>query len=194
VTKLKEDYPGKHARSDLRSSASSTATDTITANDIIIPYDDAVSEGKKIVAQINDVTEHGHWRLGELADKADTKKYKDRTQANLAKEWGIAACTLKRYVSVYPAYKGLNIGAPGPQSGSYSVRRELETHPDRGRLIRENPTMTKRDAQELMREHKGKGSGKGDGKGTGGFSKDNRPTLKPYATSAKRSAVRLNRP
>jgi hypothetical protein len=123
----------------------------------VIPFDKAVSEGKEIVARINtrhEDTERDHFRLGEIADKVETK-YKDRTQARLATELGISPSCLKRYCSVYRAWKGINIGAPGPQCVSYSVRRELATHPEREEIVRANPNITKRQAQQEMRKLKG---------------------------------------
>jgi hypothetical protein len=116
-----------------------------------IPYDDAVSEGKEILAKIEDA-ERGQLRLGELADRLEPK-YGDRTLAKFAKALDIAPCTLKRYLSVYRAWKG--IGAPGPQSVSYSVLRELETHPDRAQIIQDRPNLTKREAHDLMRKYEG---------------------------------------
>jgi hypothetical protein len=49
-------------------------TDTSAPSDQI-NFDDAVREGKKIVARIearNEETEHDHYLLGELADKVET--------------------------------------------------------------------------------------------------------------------------
>ena len=121
--------------------ATSTPTDTI-------PYDDAVSEGKEIVAKIGDA-ERGQLRLGELADNLEPK-YKDRTLATYAKEIDVAKCTLDRYRTVYRAWAGKL--APGPNSVSYAVLRELSTHPEREQIIRENPNLTKREAHDLMRK------------------------------------------
>jgi hypothetical protein len=147
------------AKSNKKNGAADTSAPTDT-----IPFNDAVSTGKKILAQIADVTDSGQWQLGELADRVEPK-YRDRTQARFAKALGIAPCTLKRYLSVYRAWKGI-IGAPGPQSVSYSVLRELATHPQRAQILRDNPKITKQEAHEKMRD---KGTGKkgaGNGKGS----------------------------
>ena len=122
--------------------ATSTPTDKI-------PFAAAVSEGKEIVAKLEDA-ERGQLRLGELADNVEPK-YGDRTMAKFAAEIGVGSkCTLDRYRTVYRAWAGKL--APGPNSVSYAVLRELATHPDRKQIIRENPNLTKREAHDLMRK------------------------------------------
>ena len=86
------------------------ATDTSALPTETIPYDDAVAEGKEIVAKV-EAAERGWLRLGELADQIEPK-YKDRTQAKLAAEIGVAKCTLDRYRTVYRSWEGKL--APGP--------------------------------------------------------------------------------
>lgn len=137
------------------------ATDTSASTDTI-PYDQAVAEGKEIVAKIEaakrglEVAERGQLRLGELAAKVETK-YKDRTLAKFAKAIGVAPCTLARYRDVYRAYEGHeNICAPGRESTPpYAVLRELATHPEREQIIRKNSNLTKREALDMMRKFKG---------------------------------------
>jgi len=134
---------------------SAPTTDTSKPTEII-PFEDAVRECKKIRVQIegrNEDTERDHFRIGEIADKVETK-YGDRTHAKLAERSGFASSCLKRYLSVYRAYKGTSIGAPGPQSVSYSVLRELAMLDDREKIIRDNPDITKREAEQLRRERK----------------------------------------
>jgi hypothetical protein len=116
-----------------------------------IPYEKAVREGQGIVLEI-EAAERGQLRLGELAHKLE-KKYADRTLAKFAAEIGVAKCTLDRYQTVYRAWEGKL--ALGPISTSYAVLRELQTHPDREQIIRKNPSITKREAHERMRELKG---------------------------------------
>jgi hypothetical protein len=133
------------------------ATDASTSTNTI-PYDQAVAEGKKILAKIEDA-ERGQLRLGELAAKVETI-YGDRTLSKFAKELGIAPCTLARYRDVFRAYEAYeDICAPGRES-SYAVLRELATHPDRAQVIRANPKTTKREAQELRRKLEGTAKGK----------------------------------
>jgi len=136
-------------------------TDTAAPADII-PFENAVRECKEIRARIevrNEDTERDHFRIGEIADKVQTK-YGDRTHAELAKRSNIAYSCLKRYLSVYRAWKGTPFGAPGPQSVSYSVLRELAALPEgaglpnREQIIRDNPDITKREAEQLRRERK----------------------------------------
>jgi len=129
------------------------ATDT-TAPAEIIPFAKGLAEGKKILAEIEDVRERGHFRLGEIADKIETK-YGDRTHAKLAEGWNIAPSCFKRYLSVYRAWKGKNIGAPGAPIVPYSVLRELAGLEDREQIIRDNPNMTRREAERLRREFNG---------------------------------------
>jgi hypothetical protein len=126
-------------KAELAASTAAPATATIAQADTI-PYDDAVSEGKEIVAN----EKRGQMRLGELADKLEPK-YKDRTLAKFAKEIGIAPCTLERYRSVYRAWKE-NL-APGPVS--YAVLRALQDHPDRLNIVKENPGLTQAQARNM---------------------------------------------
>jgi hypothetical protein len=105
--------------------------------------------------------------LGELADRVDKAKYRDRTLAKLAKAIGYELCTLKRHRSVYRAWEGAGKKAPGL---SYAVKRELQDHPEREAIVKANPTITKREAQEIVRAWKQQREGKqkkrksGDGK------------------------------
>ena len=114
-------------------------------------FDEAVREGKEILAQI-DQAERGQFRLGALAHQVKTK-YNDRSLARFAKEIGIAKCTLERYRTVYRAWEGKL--APGPISTSYAVLRELATHPEREQIISKYPGLTKREAHDKMRKLKG---------------------------------------
>jgi hypothetical protein len=116
-----------------------------------IPFDRAVAEGKQILAD----AERGQWKLGELAHKVHPT-YADRTLAKFAEAIGIAPCTLARHRDVFRAYPEYEaICGPGRESVSYAVLRELATHPDRARIIRENPKITKREALAEMRKLKG---------------------------------------
>jgi hypothetical protein len=120
-----------------------------------VNYDKAVTEAKIILKRADD----GWWRLGELARKVEPR-YGDRTVAKFAEAIGFAACTLKRYLSVYAAWEG-QIEAPGPFSTySYAVLRELQGLDNRLEIVRENPNLTKAEAVEIRRQHEGKGDGK----------------------------------
>ena len=91
-------------------------------NDRLIPYDAAVAEGKEIIKTM-DREQRGHqMRLGELADKVE-KIYADRTVAKFGKAIGRSGCTVQRYLSVYRAWDGMGIQAPGPVSMRCSVNR-----------------------------------------------------------------------
>lgn len=132
---------GKSARKRKSTPAAITATDTSVPPTHTIPYDDAVSEGKEIVAKIEDA-ERGQLQLGELADKLEPK-YGDRTLAKYAKAIGIEQSTLNHYRTVYRAWKD-NILPPGAK---FAVLKELATVPDRAELIKSEPNMSKRRAE-----------------------------------------------
>jgi hypothetical protein len=118
-----------------------------------IPYDQAVAEGKAIIEN----AERGQWRLGELAHSVE-KQYGESKLAKFAEAIGVAPCTLARYRDVYRKWK--DFCAPGRKSISdipYSVLRELATLDDhvREQIIRDHPDITKREAREEVRKHKG---------------------------------------
>jgi hypothetical protein len=72
--------------------------------------------------------------------------------AKFAAEIGIAAFTLKRRLSVYRAWKGIE--APAPLS--FAVLQELQDHPDRAEIVMEKPNLTKREARDIVRQHNGR--------------------------------------
>jgi hypothetical protein len=109
-------------------------------------YEAAVAEGKEIIAQI-DSSRDKLLRLGELADEVE-RGYGERRLERFAKEIGIAACTLARCRSVFRAWPK---EAPAPKS--YAVAQELQAHPNRFDVIRQNPDMTKREARQIRRRH-----------------------------------------
>jgi hypothetical protein len=124
-----------------------------------IPFDAGVDEAKKILASIEKVTDDGHLRIGEIADKLETK-YADRTIANFAKEIGKSPSCVKRWLSVYRAWKETQIGAARPQLIPYAVLRELQDVPDREQIIRDNPNITTRQAIEIKRKRENKNNAK----------------------------------
>ena len=124
-----------------------------TAPNDRISYDEAVTAGRNIVKTLDREQRRHQLHLGQLADRVEPK-YGDRTVAKFAKEIGVAACTLKRYLSVYRAWDGRGIEAPGPVS--YAVLRELQDQPKREAIVKENPKITKREAQKLRFEYEGK--------------------------------------
>ncbi len=108
-------------------------------------WNDAVREGKVIV-ELGEATQ---LRLGELADEVESE-YGKKKLAEFAKAIGVAACTLKRRRSAYRAWK--KTGAAPPRL--YSVAQDLAAHPDRAKIVAENPNLTAREARELTREAK----------------------------------------
>src|SRR6516225_10279736 len=104
-----------------------------------INYDAAVREGQQIVAKMERV----QWRrLCELADGIEPR-YGEQTLARFAADIGVVPCTFERRMSVYQAWKS----APGPESypPCFAVARELQSHPDRFAIIKNNPNITKRE-------------------------------------------------
>jgi hypothetical protein len=152
----------------------------------IIPFDAGVDEAKKILANIEKVSDAGHLRIGEIADKLETK-YKDRTLAKFAEAIGKSPSCVKRWLSVYRAWKDTQIWATWPQSKmpSYSVMRELEDVPDREQIIIDDPKMTVREATALKHERVGKGKGTKDKEKEpqGSFRTDKRRILKDICTN-----------
>jgi hypothetical protein len=126
-----------------------------------IPWNDAVPEGKEIVAKIvaaeRDI-ERYQWRLGELAAKVETK-YDDRTLAKFAKEIGIETSTLNHYRTVYRKWEGKlppeDKLPPGAKLPSFTVLKELATVEERAELIEAEPKMSKRRAEvhKVLKDH-----------------------------------------
>src|SRR5260370_25872344 len=100
--------------------------DTPTAEPI--PFNDAIREGKEILAQKSASESKCQWRLGELADKVETA-YREGTLKRFAKAIGISGCTPWRYRDVYRAWK--DISAPGRGTFSHPVARRVAapSHP-----------------------------------------------------------------
>jgi hypothetical protein len=116
-----------------------------------ITYEDAVAEGKRLVAETATTTDRNDWRIAELADLVVTH-YRENPLAKFASEIGLNHCTVQRRLTTYRNWKEIRKADPGLLL-SYSVARALEKHPERERLIRANPTMTKRQATKLMKAH-----------------------------------------
>lgn len=114
----------------------------IHSSEFVINYDEAVSEARQIIATI----ESNEMKLGELADRLEPR-YGEQTLKKFAQEIGIAVCTLERRRSVYRAWKDI----PAPAPISFSVAQELAAHPERARLITEQPNLTKGQARKLTR-------------------------------------------
>jgi hypothetical protein len=115
-------------------------------------YEDAVAEAIQIVSAYKQTVKAAankdqHMRLGELAHGV-TKEYGENRLKKFAKDVGVAACTLERCRSVYRAW----MENPAPEPISYSVAKELQTHPNRFEIVRQNPNLTKSEAHEKMRE------------------------------------------
>lgn len=126
-----------------------------------ISWEDLVAEGKRLVVegkqmiatadQMTATADRNDWRLAELADQVETT-YGAKDLVKFAVEIGIAPCTIKRRRTAYRTWKEDLKGDPGLLSSlSYSVARALETHPERARLVKDNPGMSKRQATDHMK-------------------------------------------
>ena len=133
-----------------------TAAAGSAPNERVIPYDEAVKQGLALKKQKNDVERCVLLGYGELIAHIDKKAYGDRTVAKFGKAIGLSVCTstLHRYAAVYRAWDGMGIVAPGPTS--YAVLRALQNHPAREEIVKEDPKISKRDAEKLRDEHEGK--------------------------------------
>jgi hypothetical protein len=165
-----------------------------TATTNIIPFDEAVSKGKELVAKLKELDGEQtqlQWRLGELADKAtteakeDKKNYGNRTLPKFAEAIGIVPCTLGRYRDVYRAWKG--IYAPGRElRASYSVMRALADHEGREQIVKDNPDLTQGEAREIMRAYNEQKAGKGKKREEAADAKDNRRWFKQLVIDARK--------
>src|SRR5262249_14287577 len=117
-----------------------------------IEFDDkAIEEGKKLVAKLKSqeaAVKLTEMELGELADRLKPE-YGEKTVAVFAHKIGVPAAALKRWRSAYRAWKGKE--APG---ASFAVAKELQAHPLREEIVREQPNLTKREARSIMRAYR----------------------------------------
>jgi hypothetical protein len=114
-----------------------------------IPVEQAVAEGKEIVANIKKA-ERSRYRLGELAHKVVNSEY---TLAEYAKAIGEKHKRLEEARSVWRAWGGEGIFAPGQVP--FAVLKELMAVEDRGQLVIDEPNMTKRRAEvhRVLKDH-----------------------------------------
>jgi hypothetical protein len=138
-----------------------TETQTSTINDT--EYKAAVEEGKQVAEDFlaaEEQAENFKMRLGELADGV-AKKYGDKRLDRYAKDIGMVACTLGRCRSVYRAWHGVDAAAYEAQTGkkatppiSFSVAQDLQRHPDRFDIIKNDPDISSRAARRKVRQYK----------------------------------------
>jgi hypothetical protein len=123
---------------------------TATASDEIA-YDEAVRRGKEIIATVSGK----QWELGDLATQV-TKKWGENRLEQFAKDINFsgAPCTLGRYRSVCLAF---------PKTGGrplfFGSAQKLQKHPDRIKIVTENPDLSKAEAIELMRKWRAEQNG-----------------------------------
>jgi hypothetical protein len=109
------------------------------------PYAAMVAEAK----QIDQAADKGQMRLAQIAAQVETK-YGEGSLKQFAQDTGIALCSLQRRRSVWRAW--VDIKAAPPKL--YSVAQELQAHPERARIVKEEPDITSSRARKLMREYK----------------------------------------
>jgi hypothetical protein len=145
--------PSKRTKAAAKTNGASDAATAATgklAN--TIDLDAAIAEGKEILANVR-VAERRYYRLGQLAAGVETQ-YGKKTLTRFAAKLDISACTLERYRDVYNRWDGADPPIPAPERFSYAVLKELATHGDKPKIIREYEHLTKRKAHALMREYR----------------------------------------
>jgi hypothetical protein len=110
----------------------------------VIPYDDAVEQGKHLLNLMRDYQNE----LGQLAYKLEPK-YGDQTLERFASEIGIDYETLKTYRTTYKAWKD-----EPARPASFSVARALNRHPQKYQIFLDNEDMSVQHAKDKMSELK----------------------------------------
>ena len=111
-----------------------------------ITWDDAVEEGKMLVAGLD----ASQMRLGEIADRLEPK-YGESTLARYAQAIGTNVNTLQNYRSVYRTWHEDSKVKVVPK---FSVAKALVKHPDRAKIVENEPEITEREAKEETKKHK----------------------------------------
>jgi hypothetical protein len=106
-------------------------------------YAQAVEQGRALVKAEGDV----QWRMGDLACTVATR-YGDKTFKNFAADIGVNVKTLSGYRSTASAWP------KNTPRGEFSICRELNAHPDRHKILEDNPEMTNREAAQIAREYR----------------------------------------
>ena len=112
-----------------------------------IEFDAAVDMGRHFVALI-ELNEE----LGALADRVKPK-YGKQTVAKLAEAIGLTYDTLKKYRTVYRAYKDKQ-KEMGETSPPFAVLSALAAVPERADIIKANPDLTTAVARGIAQAHK----------------------------------------
>jgi hypothetical protein len=126
-------------------------------------WDELVAEGKAAASRIDHLeeeTEKQWFILGKCSHHVETH-YGQQSLAKFASEIGVCPLTLERKRSVYRAWH-VEIPAPGPIS--------------KAKLLTANPSMTKAEAQKIMRQ----------------WRKDNKAPKDELARWCRELSVRLN--
>jgi hypothetical protein len=126
-------------------------------------YKVAVFEGKQLVAKYERAdaeAENVKMLIGERADGV-AKRYGENKLGQYAKDIGFVACTLGRCRSVYRAWYGEDAAAYEAQTGkkasppkSFAVAQELQAHPDRFAIIKDDPDISSRAARRKANQFK----------------------------------------
>ena len=119
-----------------------------TVSPEIIEYEDAVIQGKAIVARLD----AEWWALCEVL--ARTKpKYGKQTVKRFFEDIGFPGG--ERRFNVYGAWRDIlpELRPLGPELVPYTVLRVLQSHPDRAELLKSEPTMKKERAVKIMKAY-----------------------------------------
>ena len=106
-------------------------------------FEAAVAQGRELAAAID----ANKWKLAALADGVGDD-YGEAHLERFAERIDVLYGTIKRYRSVYRAWKDIDLGAAPP---SYTVLSALAAVENRAELIRANPRMTAVQAREIAR-------------------------------------------
>jgi hypothetical protein len=107
-----------------------------------IKFDIAVKEGKQIMTLVR--TKQDQWRLGELADRIEPK-YGDQTLQKFAGAINCEYVLLKDYRTTFQAWPE-KAGRP-----AFQIARALNPHPQRFRIVNNEPNLTLRQARHKMK-------------------------------------------
>jgi len=109
----------------------------------IVPYDEGVVEGKKIMTEIED----RNWRLGDLANHVEPK-YGENTLVRFAQDIGVPFNTLRNWRKIVKAWQEYD------RPRSFCIAADLVTLPNRAEIVRDNPNISSSAARKLAKEYR----------------------------------------
>jgi hypothetical protein len=112
-----------------------------------IDYEEWVKEAQQIIAK----GEEDQWRIAELAHLVETG-YGEKKLQTFAKDIGMCPRTLERARSVWRAWA--EIPEPAPKSFPFAIATALQSHPNRAKIVKNSPDLTRAQARKLMKAYK----------------------------------------